>query len=125
MKRWFAVFCLASILFMAGGCSKNSSQNTSDQNSMPPMMQQQSPMAGMPMMKENPLSIKEVTGEIQEVNQKEMIVFTTKGVTLRFGITKDTIVVPKGKKLVPGLKVKIHIQHVPQGMNAGEVDILK
>lgn len=139
MSRWLALFCLMGVLLFAAGCSKSSQTPPADNgNSNAPMSDQQqtgqpqtggSSMqgmpSGMPMMKEDPNSISQVTGEIQEANQNEIIVFTTKGVTLRFGLTKDTKIDPAGAKLAPGAKVTVHIQHVSQGMNAGEVDVSK
>jgi hypothetical protein len=129
MFRKLAIAGLASlILFVGAGCSKKAktpqSQPLASQSSLPPMTSQQNPMLGMPMMKENPMTIKQVTGVIEGV-QKKTLILSAKGVILKFGLTPKTEVLPKGRKLISGLKVKIMIKHVPSGMEAKEVDILK
>jgi hypothetical protein len=124
MFRKFATVGLVGLLFFAGvGCSKKV-KAPQPQSSLPPMTAKQNPMIGMPMMKENPMTIKQVTGVIESANKKQLIL-SAKGVVLKFGLTPKSEVLPKGGKLVPGMKVTIMVKHVPSGMDAKEIKILK
>ncbi len=85
------------------------------------------PMQGGPpmgMMTEDPRSVSSVEGQVDDVKSDEvMVTMADKGVTLRFHLMPSTVIKPEGKKLAQGQKVKIQIEHVPDGMAAKQIDI--
>lgn len=105
------VFLILSIFLWFGGCAKKTSADTD------------SSMSGMPMMQEDPRSIKFVEGEIREVYPKELIVHTRKDVTLKFAWDNETTITPSGFHLIPGMSVRISIDHIPVGMRAKTIEV--
>ncbi|HEY4001641.1 MAG TPA: hypothetical protein VGO93_22390 [Candidatus Xenobia bacterium] len=73
-------------------------------------------------MKEDPRSVKELEGKVDEVTT-DMVVVAKGEVKLKFHLTATTVIKPDGKKLAKNEQVKIQIDQVPCGMNAKEIDI--
>lgn len=113
---------LTTVVFITAfffGCTKKSE---SPPPSPPVSHEAQMPAMNMPMMKEDPRSIKSVEGTIKEVSINEIVVFTRKEVTLKFKVDADTVIQPK-EALIPGMCVTIEIQHLPYGMKAKKIQI--
>lgn len=120
-KCAFLVFlCIVGVFFIAGCGKKAATTPMKPRNDLP-----LSGSRGMelPMMKEDPRSIKSVKGVVREVQKNSLIVFTSKHVTLRFAWDKKTRIIPAGTVPVPGMRVKIEIDHIPAGMRAEEITV--
>jgi len=111
---WITWFTLVLTLFSVGCAKKVETPAPTPATTMPAM--------NMPMMKEDPRSIMSVEGTIKEVSLDQIVVFTQKQVSLKFKIDSDTVIKPK-HKLVPGMQVKVEIQHLPYGMKAKTIEL--
>ncbi len=132
MLRPVITVALMTSLLFALGCSRKIPAANQDQpmpmvqsSNMPagmPLDPSDAPMS-MPMMKEDPRSIKSIEGEIQELDKSQIVVFTKKKVSLKFQMDEKTDIRPEGRKLQPGMNVKVEIDHLRRGMRAKEIDI--
>lgn len=118
MLRKVLSFLLMAVLLFSFGCQKKKPEP-----GVSPMQPTQG-HTGKGGMAKDPRAIKEVEGDVDDIGPGVLIL--SKGtMKLKFTLAVDTKVIPEGTSLTRGQHVKITIEHMPVGMKAKVVEVVK